>query len=243
MRQGGLTRRGNVLYAVCDRLYDENDMRLFYFREIFIEVCIDQKDYDVATAEYKHADAMENPQITERKKMKINMAYCGMLINQYVDATGSGAVSAEQADALYLDEAEAVLKKMYPMLRAAYGENHLEMLIWYQNMANIYCYRQNYYEAAKYDRKIVRVREEKLDGMNGKLAEAYFNLSDDLYRIAVHEKKSAGEALDYVNKAYEIAAKVYAGSKLETDVKILMKMIERYQKEHHFGESGKAPMQ
>lgn len=232
-----------ALYAICNRLYDKNDMRLFYFREIFIEICIEQKDYDLATAEYVYADAMENPRITERKKMKINMAFCGMLINKYADAAGSGAMSVKQADALYLDEAEAVLMKMYPMLMCEYGENHLEMLIWYQNMANIYCYRQNYYEAAKYDRKIVGVREEKLGEMNGKLAEAYFNLSDDLYRIAVHEKKSAGEALDYVNKAYEIAAKVYAGSKLETDVKILMKMIERYQKEHHFGESGKAPMQ
>ena len=37
-------------------------MRLFYFREIFIEICIEQKDYDLATAEYVYADGIQGPQ-------------------------------------------------------------------------------------------------------------------------------------------------------------------------------------
>lgn len=224
----------DILYSICNKLYDKNDICLFYFREVFIQICIEQKDYDLATVEYYYADAMQNPEITEEKKIKINMAYCSMLINKYIDATTNEYMSDEQADMLYLDEAKEVLVRMYPLLCAEYGENHLEMLVWYQNMANIYSYRNDFYGAVKYDRKIVEVREKKLGEMNGKLAEAYFNLSDDLYQIAVCEKKSAEEALVYINKAYEIIAKVYTNSRIEMDAKKLRKVIEKYQQENCF---------
>lgn len=222
------------LYVVCNKIYDPNDIHLFTFRETFIQVCIEQKDYDLATAEYYYAVAMENPKITEERKLNINMAFCSMLINKFLDVTIQNVMSIELADKLYLYEAEKILFKIYPYFYKKYGENHLEMLIWYQNMANIYSYRGQDYEALKYDRKIAEVREQKLDKMNGKLAEAYYNLADDLFKIAMFENKSANEALNYINKAYEIIITVYANSQMERNAKKLIRNIKKYQVNNNF---------
>lgn len=57
-------------------------------------------------------------------------------------------------------------------------------------MANIYNYRGQYYDALSFDRKIVKVREQKLGKMNGQLAAAYYNLADDCFKIANVEKRA-----------------------------------------------------
>ncbi len=33
----------DALYVICNKIYDSNDIRLFTFREIFIQVCVEQK--------------------------------------------------------------------------------------------------------------------------------------------------------------------------------------------------------
>lgn len=224
----------DTLYDICKKIYAQNDMNLFYFREVYIEICIEQKDYLTAMREYEDAKAMENPEITDEKRLKIDMAYCAMLINEYLDTiTGKIRLPDGNADSL-LDDAEKVLLRIHPLLNTKYGEDHLEMLPWYQNMANIYSYRDDFYRALEYDKKIVEIREEKLGGMNGKLAEAYFNLADDLYRIAVSEGKTAEEALDYINKSYEIIVQVYAESKMKTDAERLMMLIKEHQEKTFF---------
>ena len=77
----------DALYVICNKIYDSNDIRLFTFREIFIQVCVEQKDYDLADAEYLRADLMDNPKITEERKLNIKMAFCSMLINKFLDVT------------------------------------------------------------------------------------------------------------------------------------------------------------
>lgn len=224
----------DALYVICNKIYDSNDIRLFTFREIFIQVCVEQKDYDLADAEYLRADLMDNPKITEERKLNIKMAFCSMLINKFLDVTIKNVMPYENAEKLYLDEAEKILRQIYPYSLNKYGENHLEMLIWYQNMANIYNYRGQYYDALSFDRKIVKVREQKLGKMNGQLAAAYYNLADDCFKIANVEKKSAHDALDYIEKADEIISKVYPDSQMERNTKELIIRIKEYQANYNF---------
>lgn len=224
----------DALYHICNVIYDSNDMRLFVFREIFIQICIEQKDYDLADAEYLRADSMDNPEITEERKLNIKMAFCSMLINKFLDVTMKNLMSYENAEKLYLDEAEKTLLQIYPYSLEKYGENHLEMLIWYQNMANIYSYWEQYYKALEFDKKIVEVREQKLGKMNGLLAEAYYNLADDYFKIANIEEKSADDALDYIEKADEIIRKVYPDSQMERNTKELIIRIKEYQANNNF---------
>ncbi|WP_167954965.1 tetratricopeptide repeat protein [Anaerosporobacter faecicola] len=215
------------LYTILNKICDKNDIRLFYFREVYIEICVEQKDYDLATAEYLYADSMSNSQITPEKKLNIDMAYCSLLINKYADAKSS-SISYIPSET-YLDDAEKVLERIYPTLLNKYGENHLETMIWYQNMANICLYRNNVYKAFEYDKKIVDVREKYLDQMNGKLAEAYYNLAIDLFYIAKSENKKATEALDYSERVIKIVNKLYSEGDFKNQAEELLTTIQKYQ--------------
>ena len=88
----------DALYVICNKIYDSNDIRLFTFREIFIQVCVEQKDYDLADAEYLRADLMDNPKITEERKLNIKMAFCSMLINKFLDVTIKNVMPYENAE-------------------------------------------------------------------------------------------------------------------------------------------------
>lgn len=49
---------------------------------------------------------MDNPKITEERKLNIKMAFCSMLINKFLDVTIKNVMPYENAEKLYLDEAE-----------------------------------------------------------------------------------------------------------------------------------------
>lgn len=219
----------NKLRKIYMKMYEPNDIHFFDLGEIYIRVCNEIGQYELAAREYYELANMNNPKIDEVRMLKIKMGFCSMLINKYIYMVKNEKMNEQSAQSLYLSEAKKILENIQQLMFETYGEEHLETLIWYQNMANVYSYMGQYDKSKEYNNKIIKIREEKLGDKSMQLADAYINMAGDLFELAQIESGSAQDALDYMKKAYGIAVAVNSDYQYQKNIEEFMEGIQEYQ--------------
>ena len=210
-------------------MYEPNDIHFFDLGDIYIRVCNEIGQYELAAREYYELANMNNPKIDEVRMLKIKMGFCSMLINKYIYMVKNEKMNEQSAQSLYLSEAKKILENIQQLMFETYGEEHLETLIWYQNMANVYSYMGQYDKSKEYNNKIIKIREEKLGDKSMQLADAYINMAGDLFELAQIESGSAQDALDYMKKAYGIAVAVNSDYQYQKNIEEFIEGIQEYQ--------------
>lgn len=208
----------NVYQVVCE-LGNEDRVLLFHFREYYIRVLIETGNYDLADTEISYALGMKNSDITEDMILRIKMEMVSLLIKKF---------EIGYSEYEYLDEAENILLDMREEQQKYFDNNSIEKTVWYLNMANIFSYRADYKKAAEYDELILNERKKIYKDGNGAIAEVYYQLADDYYKLSYGEGKPAYKAKEYIDLAKEIAENKFLDTEFYNIITKLSSVIEKY---------------
>lgn len=109
-----------------------------------------------------------------------------------------------------------------------FDNNSIEKTVWYLNMANIFSYRADYKKAAEYDELILNERKKIYKDGNGAIAEVYYQLADDYYKLSYGEGKPAYKAKEYIDLAKEIAENKFLDTEFYNIITKLSSVIDKY---------------